>query len=58
MHLLDGIDKNDSLENLFCLTDSIGEEKIAKMNLQISARKIYGKTSSYKDSRLKNMIKN
>ena len=58
VHLLDGIDRNDALENSLCLTDSIGEKIIARLNLQISTRKIYFQTSSYKDLYLKNIIKN
>ena len=36
VHLLDGIDRNDSLENSLCLTDCIGEKIITRINLQIS----------------------
>ena len=57
MHLLDGIDRNDALENSLCLIDPIGE-KITGMNLEISARKIYCKTSNYKGLNLENIIKN
>ena len=57
MHLLDGIDRNGALENSLCLIDPIGE-KITGMNLEISARKIYCKTSNYKGLNLENIIKN
>ena len=57
VHLLDGIDRNDALENSLCLTDSIGE-KIIIINLKISTSKIYFKTSNYKGLHLKNIIKN
>ena len=53
---LDGIDRNDALENSLCLTDSIGEKII--INLKISTSKIYFKTSNYKGLHLKNIIKN
>ena len=49
----DGIDGNDALENWLCL-----KKIIARMNLQISTRKIYCKTSNYKGLHLKNIIKN
>ena len=58
MYLLEGIDRNDALENSLCLTDSIGEKIIAIMHLKISTRKIYCKTSNYKGLHLKNIIKN
>ena len=58
MHLLDGIDKNGTLENSLCLTDSIREKVITRKNLQISTRKIYCKTTNYKGLHLKNIIKN
>ena len=58
VHLSDGIDRDDALENSLCLTDSVGEKIITRMNLQISTRKIYCKTSNYKGLHLKNIIKN
>ena len=58
MHLLDGIDRNGALENSLCLIDPIGEKIITGMNLEISARKIYCKTSNYKGLNLENIIKN
>ena len=35
VHLQDGINRNDTLENSFCLTDPIGEKIRTRMNLQI-----------------------
>ena len=58
MHLLDGIDRNGALENSLCLIDPIGEKIITGMNLEISARKIYCKTSNDKGLNLENIIKN
>ena len=39
MHLLDGINRNDALENSRCLTGPIGAKIITRMNLKISTRK-------------------
>ena len=50
VHLLEGIDRNHALENSLCLTDSVGEKIITKMDLQTSAREIYCKTNNYKGS--------
>ena len=46
------------MENSLCLIDPIGEKIITGMNLEISARKIYCKTSNYKGLNLENIIKN
>ena len=56
VHLLDGIDRNNALENSLCLTESIGEKIITRMNLQISTRKIYCKTSNYKGLRFRKAL--
>ena len=53
MHLLDGIDGNNALENSLCLTDSIGEKIITRLNLLISTQKIYCKASNHKGLYLK-----
>ena len=58
VHLLDGIYRNDALENSLCLTYYIGKKILTRTNLQISTWKIYCKTSNYKGLHLKNIIKN
>ena len=58
MHLLDGINRNDALENSLCLTGPIGAKIITRMKFTNFNSEMYCKASNYKGLHLKNIIQN